>query len=145
MADLVRTRGGPVVAVPAYVNVADAVKLMDRRDVGAVVVEEAGAMVGIFSERDLLRRVVGAGRDPSRTRVSDVMSSPVVAASVDADRGEIVETMVVRHIRHVPVVDRAGRPVGMLSLRSAMTDRVDELQHEVDVLEAYLGYDGVSG
>ncbi len=145
MAELLRKKSGPVVTVDASASVLETVRLMDRRDIGAVVVEERGTMIGIFSERDLLRRVVATGRDPVETRVGDVMSAPVLAVSAEAETGEAVETMIIRHIRHVPVVDRSGRPLAMLSLRSAMSDRLDELQHELEVLEAYLGYDGVAG
>ncbi len=145
MGELLRNRSGPVVVVGGSASVLDAARLMDRRDVGAVVVEEAGTMVGIFSERDLLRRVVATGRDPAATRVRDVMSAPVLAASAEGDPGEVVETMIVRHIRHVPIVDRACHPVAMLSLRTAMSDRVEQLEHELQVLEAYLGYDGAVG
>ena len=145
MAERLKPRGGPIVAVAASWNVLDTARLMDRQDIGAVVVEDRGCMVGIFSERDLLRRVVAEGRDPSQTAVADVMSAPVLAVSTEADAGEAVETMMVRHIRHVPIVDRTGLPVGMLSFRGAMSERIEELQHEIDVLGAYLGYDGVSG
>lgn len=145
MAELLKQSSTPVVAVPASATVLETTRLMDRREIGAVIVEEQGTMVGIFSERDLLRRVVAPGRNPASTRVAEVMSTPVLSASAEADTGEAVDAMMTRHIRHVPVVDRMGKPVGMLSFRGAMSQRIDELQHEIDVLGAYLGYDGVSG
>jgi CBS domain-containing protein len=68
-----------------------------------------------------------------------------VSADVDGDEDDAVQTMVERHIRHVPVVDKRKRPVGMLSFRDVMRNRVDDLKHEVQALEAYLSYDGATG
>lgn len=145
MSDLLKKASRPAVCVDAKVSVADAVRTMVERKIGAVVVTEKGRVAGIFSERDLMQRVVLKKLDPVKTPVSKVMTSPVVSAPVDGDEDEAAAAMVERHIRHLPVVDKRKHPVGMLSFRDVMRSRVDDLKHEVQALEAYLGYDGVSG
>ncbi|MFI5181131.1 MAG: CBS domain-containing protein [Thermoanaerobaculia bacterium] len=145
MSDLKKKASRPVVCVDAKLSVADAVRTMVERKIGAVVVTEKGRVAGIFSERDLMQRVVLKKLDPVRTPVSKVMTTPVVSVGVDGDEDEAVAAMVERHIRHVPVVDKRKHAVGMLSFRDVMRSRVDDLKHEVQALEAYLGYDGVSG
>jgi CBS domain-containing protein len=85
------------------------------------------------------------GRDPQRTRIADVMTSPVVAIREHHDLDGVVRMMLRRHIRHAPLVDRDGRVRGMLSMRQLVADELDELQHSVRGFEAYLGYDGAGG
>jgi CBS domain-containing protein len=145
MADLLKKASRPVVSVDGKVSVEVAVRTMVEHRIGAVVVTEKRCVVGIFSERDLMQRVVLKRLDPGKTPVAKVMTAPVVSAAVDGDEDEAAQTMVDRHIRHVPVVDKRKHPVGMLSFRDVMRSRVDDLKHEVQALEAYLGYDGVSG
>ncbi len=145
MSDLLKKASRPAVCVDAKVSVADAVRTMVEHRIGAVVVTEKGRVAGIFSERDLMQRVVLKRLDPVKTVVAKVMTAPVVSAPVDGDEDEAVAAMVERHIRHVPIVDKRKHPVGMLSFRDVMRSRVDELKHEVQALEAYLGYDGATG
>jgi len=145
MVDLLKKATRPAVTVEKSVSVEDAVKIMVERKIGAVVVTEKGKVAGIFSERDLMQRVVLARLDARKTAVGKVMTADVVSAPEDGDEDDAVTAMVDRHIRHVPVVDKRKRAVGMLSFRDVMKSRVDDLKHEVAALEAYLGYDGVSG
>jgi len=145
MSDLLRKASRPAVCVDGKVSVEETVRTMVERRIGAVVVTEKGRVAGIFSERDLMQRVVLKKLDPAKTPVAKVMTTPVVSAAVDGDEDEAVQAMVERHIRHVPIVDKRKHPVGMLSFRDVMRSRVDDLKHEVQALEAYLGYDGVSG
>jgi len=145
MSDLLRRASRPAVTVDGKASVESAVRTMVEHGIGAVVVTEKGRVAGIFSERDLMQRVVLKKLDPAKTPVEKVMTAPVVSAPVDGDEAEAVRAMVERHIRHVPVVDRRRHPVGMLSFRDVMRNRVDDLKHEVQALEACLGYDGVTG
>jgi CBS domain-containing protein len=135
----------PPVSVPRELTVMAAVRLMAELHVGATLILEDQRPAGIFTERDLMIKVVLEGRDPKFTRVSEVMTSPVVAIRESADLDTAVRLMLRRHIRHLPLVDRAGRVQGMLSMRHLVADELDELQHSVRGLEAYLGYDGAGG
>jgi CBS-domain-containing membrane protein len=73
------------------------------------------------------------------------MTSPVQYISGVAEEKEAASTMAASHIRHLPILDEKKKVVGMVSLRHVMEERISDLEHEVDVLEAYLGYDGVAG
>jgi Predicted signal-transduction protein containing cAMP-binding and CBS domains len=145
MAKLLRNSSRPVVSVQEDATVEDAVKTMVEHRIGAVIVLRGKEMAGIFSERDVLDKIVLARRDPATTPVFAVMTSPVVTAPGNAEDAEAAETMTEHHIRHLPILNETQRVVGMVSFRHVMEERVADLEHEVNVLEAYLGYDGVSG
>jgi CBS domain-containing protein len=132
----------PPVSVPRDLPVIAAVRLMAEQHVGAALILENDRPVGIFTERDLMIKVVLEGRDPRLTRVAEVMTSPVVSVREHAKLDEAVRLMLRRHIRHLPLVDVVGRVQGMLSMRHLVIDEIDELQHSVNGLQAYLGYDG---
>jgi CBS domain-containing protein len=118
---------------------------MAEKHVGAMLVLDDGRPAGIFTERDLMMKVVLERRDPDRTRIADVMTSPVLPVREDADLDEAVRLMLERHIRHLPLVDGQGMAQGMLSMHHLVTDEIDELKHSVRGLEAYAGYDGDGG
>jgi CBS domain-containing protein len=145
MAKLLRNSSRPVVSVQEDATVEDAVKTMVEHRIGAVIVLRGNEMAGIFSERDVLDKIVLARRDPATTPVFAVMTSPVVTAPENAEDAQAAETMTEHHIRHLPILNETQRVVGMVSFRHVMEERVADLEHEVNVLEAYLGYDGVSG
>lgn len=145
MGEILKRASRPVITVPVDATVESAVRTMVKHRIGAVVVLERDRIVGIFTERDVMEKVVLGRLDPGATPVSGVMTTPVLTSPTDGDPAEAVELMVDRHIRHVPVVDDESRPVGMLSFRHAMQDRIDDLEHEVDALQAVLLYDGAAG
>ena len=89
---------------------------MKEQRVGAVAVVEAGYVIGVFTERDVMLRVVAEGRDPERTRVEEVMTANPQTMPPEGDISEALERMLVGHFRHIPVV-ADGRLVGMVSLR----------------------------
>jgi CBS domain-containing protein len=106
--------------------------MLDRR-VGAVaVVDENSRVAGIFSERDVLRRVSLSGREPGQTPVREVMTTPVEMATLDTTPGQALATMVERHYRHLPIVDDDGRLLGMLSIRNVLQARIDTLTRQLD-------------
>jgi CBS domain-containing protein len=106
--------------------------MLDRR-VGAVaVVDENQRVAGIFTERDVLRRLSLSGREPAKTLVRELMTTPVEMATLDTSPGEAVATMVERHYRHLPIVDDDGRLLGMLSIRNVLQTRVDTLTRQLD-------------
>lgn len=135
----------PPISVSRTMTVMGAVRLMADKKVGAVLVLEDGCAAGIFTERDLMLKVVLKGLDPERTLIADVLTSPVVPIREDADLDEAVRLMLKKHIRHLPMVDAAGKVQGMLSMRHLVEDEIDELKHSVKGLEAYAGYDGAGG
>ena len=107
-----------VVTVSPGASVREAARLMAERNVGALpVVGEGGRLVGILSERDIVRRVVAAGRDPDSTRVSEVMTPDPVTVRPDYTLADALRVMAQLNVRHLPVVDEGGRLVGIISVR----------------------------
>ena len=127
-------------------SVADAVRSMLNHRVGAVVVlDDERRVAGIFSERDLLRKLALNWRDPEATPVREVMTTSVELATGETGPGEALVTMVDRHFRHLPIVDNDGRLLGMLSIRDVLQWRIDDLSRELDSLEQYVMNDGPGG
>jgi CBS domain-containing protein len=135
----------PAVSIEPTASVMAAIGLMFEKHVGAAVVLEGGRADGIFTERDLMVKVVLNKLDPEKTPVSAVMTSPVVPIDVDASVADALRLMIDRHIRHLPVIDRDGQVLGMLSMRYLMREQIARLEQEVGALENYIGAEGVAG
>jgi CBS domain-containing protein len=142
---LLRIARTPLVTVRPDATVMEAVRTMDIESIGAVVVAQGDALIGMFSERDLMLRVVSARRDPEQTLVRDVMTSPVATIDRDSTVDDALKLMLDKHIRHLPIADRDGRLAGMISMRSLLHDKVEELTDQLDSLEAYFTADGCGG
>lgn len=109
-------KSSDIISVSPDVSVRDAAGEMIDANVGCLVVADAGRVVGVFTERDLLWRVVGSGKDPDRTPISDVMTSPVHTCSPDDDVAHCFDILQTSSFRHL-VAAEEGRPVGMISIR----------------------------
>jgi len=118
-------------------TVFEAARYMVDRNVGAVPVLEETALVGIFSERDIMRRVVTEGRDPLITRIGDVMSTDLRTVEPGATSEEAMCLMQTHGVRHLPVCE--GRTlVGFLSLRDLLRCHLEEKSGEADMMRAYI-------
>jgi CBS domain-containing protein len=142
---LLRIARTPLVTVTPQSTVMQAVRIMDQESIGAVAVTQSDVLIGMFSERDLMLRVVSESKDPERTLVEEVMTSPVETIHRDCTADEALKLMLEKHIRHLPIVDRDGSLAGMISMRSLLHDRIEELTDQLDSLEAYFTADGVGG
>ena len=111
--------GHPLFHAKSSSNVREAAKLMSDKNVGAVAVLDSERLVGIFSERDLMKRVVAAGLDPSRTKVADVMTKELVVGRPEDDINDALQKMHSVGCRHLPIVD-SGNLIGMISLRDLL-------------------------
>ena len=135
-----------VAAVLVYASAAEAIRLMLSQRVGAVgVVDSDHKVAGIFTERDVLRKLALSGCDPEQTPVRELMTTPVELATLSTGPGEALATMIDRHFRHLPVVDGQGKLLGMLSIRNVLQWRIDDLSQELDSLEQYVANDGPGG
>ncbi len=112
---LLMLKGGDLVSLGPEATVSDAVALMHARHIGSILVVRAGEIAGIFTERDLLERVVACEQDPHQVRLAEVMTSPVACAAPHTSLDEIRLLMRERFLRHIPVIDGA-QPVGMISM-----------------------------
>ncbi len=118
-------------------TVAEAARKMVDRNVGATLVLENGQLRGIFSERDLMRRVVVAGRDPAATPVGEVMSTEVVTIEDSDTLEEAMSRMESHSCRHLPVV-RDKQVVGFLSMRDLMHFELASKDEELLHMRAYI-------
>jgi CBS domain-containing protein len=126
--DIIRNQK-PITA-PASMSVRQAASVMKQRRIGAMMVVEAGVLVGIFTERDALNGVVAEGRDTQTTTLAEVMTHNPRTVSPDASFSAALELMHEGHFRHVPVVDH-GVPVGMISVRDAMGSELESFVYEL--------------
>ncbi len=123
--------------VDAGETVLGVARAMVTHNIGAVPVLRDGVLVGIFSERDLMKRVVVEGRDPSTTRVEDVMTMAPLTVSPQ-EEPEACMLLMRRHgFRHLPVCDSNGL-VGVVSVRDLMLHDINEKDHEVRMMRAYI-------
>jgi len=118
-------------------TVFEAAGYMVDRNVGAVPVLDDAKLVGIFSERDIMRRVVTEGRDPLTTRIAEVMSTDLRTVGPGASSEEAMCVMQSHGVRHLPVCE--GRTlVGFLSLRDLLRCHLDEKSGEAEMMRAYI-------
>jgi CBS domain-containing protein len=110
---------------------------MTRAHIGAIPILVEDRLIGIFSERDLMTRVVVAGRDPHTTLVSEVMTTEVETASLEEHVDFCVEKMKRVGCRHLPVIVD-GKIVGVVSMRDLLRDELAEQDHEIRSLKAYM-------
>ena len=132
-----------VTATPST-TVFKVVEIMTDKEVGAIPIIEDDVLVGIFSERDLLRRIVATERDPKRTFVSEVMTRDVVTAEIEDQVGVCLEKMKRRGCRHLPI-EADGRVLSMIAMRDLLRDELEEQTDEVRFLRAYLHQTPVRG
>ena len=119
-------------------KVLEAAEFMASRNIGAVcVLDDGGRLSGIFSERDLLQRVIVAGLDPASLPIRDVMSPPRAVISCDETPHEALERMEQAGCRHLPVMD-GERWIGMLSMRDIMRVEISEQGAELRLLHDYI-------
>ncbi len=119
ISELLESKGYDLYTIAPTATVHDAVQQMIAAMIGSVLVVEEGNLVGIFTERDVLVRVVGPNRDPMTTPVSYVMTHDPVTAESTTTVQEVIDLHSGKSFRHLPIVDN-GRLVGMVSMRDVM-------------------------
>lgn len=135
--DLLTRKGTDVVSVSPDQTVLAAAHLMNEKGIGGVVVLQDGALVGIFTERDIMRRVVAAKRDPATTIVGDVMTSDCMTITADVQIAVCRAMMSARRIRHFPVVNDGGL-VGMVTSGDILAFEVAQAEAQIEQLEKYV-------
>lgn len=130
----------PLLYVHPESTVQEAVETMARHNVGAVLVLDGdNRLVGIFTERDLLKRVIAPGRDPRNTSIGEVMTREVVVAQADEEVECVVQKMHQLNCRHIPVVEK-DRLIGVISIRNLMWHDLEEKQFTLRQMEEYIYY-----
>src|SRR5579871_901112 len=135
-----------IAAVSVEATVADAIHKMLDFHVGAVaVVDDEYRVAGIFTERDVLRKMSLSHVDPRTTSIRELMTTPVEMATRQTGAGEALSIMLERHFRHLPVADENGKLLGILSIRNLLEWRVEDLSHQLESLHQYMTNDGPGG
>jgi len=114
--DILERKGSQVFTIGKGATVLEAAVLMNEHKVGGLVVIEDGRVAGMFTERDVLRRVVGEQRDPARTTVAEVMTAEIACSTLETTLEEARGAMKNRRIRHLPVMDGDQRLLGLISI-----------------------------
>lgn len=118
-----------LLVAPPGTTVAKAAQLMAKKNVGALLVVSEKRLVGIFTERDAVFRVIAVGRDPAGTTVGEVMTPDPVTVEPTEIFGRVLLAMHEKGFRHMPVVEK-GEPVGIVSSRSALDPDMEEFVSE---------------
>ena len=131
-------KGSQVLTIGPRASVLDAALLMNEHKIGALVVIDQNEVVGIFTERDVLRRVVAERRDPAKLTVAEVMTHDVVCCPSDADIDEARAIFMQRRIRHLPVLGDDGRLQGLISIGDLNAWQLDGHRLEIHYLHEYI-------
>jgi CBS domain-containing protein len=138
VADILARKGSQVFTIGKEATVLQAALLMNDHKVGALVVVDDSQVIGMFTERDVLRRVVGEQRDPTKTMVADVMTTEVICCTCQTTLEEARSAMKNRRIRHLPLVDDDHRLLGLVSIGDLNAFDASSQEQTIYLLQEYL-------
>lgn len=127
---ILQRRAGRV-AIPLGTTIGQAARVMKEHRIGCVLVEDEGKLVGIFTERDILTKLVGTGYDPAKVQVDGVMTRDPETLTLEDPIAFAMQLMSVGGFRHVPLVDADRRPVGILSVKDIVDYLVEHFPRDV--------------
>jgi CBS domain-containing protein len=138
VSQILSVKGRKVVSVNRDATLAEAVDILMRHNIGAVLVlDEDGMPEGILSERDIVRGVAQTGPTILASRVGQCMTTPVAACEEDDTVEDVAELMTRRRFRHLPVVEM-GRVIGIVSIGDVVKSRMEETMREAEALKEYI-------
>jgi CBS domain-containing protein len=130
-------KGTDVWAIAPNSSIYDALKLMDEKDIGAVLVMDGNRLVGIFSERDYARKVILRGKSSKETQVKEVMTPRVLTVRPETTSEECMALMTDKHIRHLPVME-GDRVAGVISIGDVVKAIISKQAFEIEQLGNYI-------
>jgi CBS domain-containing protein len=136
--EILAKKGTHVHSITKEATVLDAALLMNEHRIGSLVVLEDDRVAGMFTERDVLQRVVASQRDPATTPVSEVMTGETVCGTLDTSIEEARGAMKNRRIRHLPLVDGDRRLLGMVSIGDLNAYEATNQEHTIHLLHEYI-------
>lgn len=135
---ILQAKGADVFAVTGAMTVRDAVNILGEKNIGAVVVKGAdGGVVGIISERDVVRRLKGEGPSALDRPVAECMTKNPFTCTRDTTLDELMGEMTKKRIRHMPVVEN-GRLVGIVSIGDVVKKKIEDIEREALMLKEYI-------
>ena len=137
IATILATKGSEVVTLTTNHTVADAVKLLAERRIGAVPVMQGDQVAGIFSERDVIHCVAALGAAGLDRLVSEAMTAPAISVTRDEAVLGALTLMTQRRIRHLPVVEN-GRLIGFVSIGDLVKYRIDKIEADAEAMRSYI-------
>lgn len=135
--DILLEKGALVHRIDAQATVFEAIERMVQYGIGALVVTDSGALTGMLTERDYLRKVALEGRTSRTTLVHEIMSSPVISVRRTDSVDDCLALMTERRLRHLPVIEQ-GRLLGLISMGDLVRRRVLDKQFEINRLVEYI-------
>jgi len=126
------------ITVEAGATVLEALRLLAQYDIGALLVMDGGQPAGIFSERDLARKMVLMGREPGHTPVREVMSDKIIYVNLNQTVEECMAIMTDRRVRHLPVLAEDGTVAGFLSIGDLVKEMISEKSFIIEQLTHYI-------
>jgi CBS domain-containing protein len=138
VADILARKGAHVLTIGKEATVLQAALVMNEHKIGALVVVDESRVIGMFTERDVLRRVVGEQRDPTKTLVAEVMTSEVICCTPQTTIEEARWAMKDRRIRHLPLVDSDHRLIGLVSIGDLNAFDASSQEQTIYLLQEYL-------
>lgn len=136
--DILMSKGVEIHTIRPEATVLDATQRMNQYKIGALVVMQDNQVVGIFTERDVLRRVVADQLDPQQVHVAEVMTTDVICAEPDTDLDEAASIMKTRRIRHLPICGADGRLLGIISMGDINALYASEQEQTIHFLSDYI-------
>lgn len=137
VAEILKTKGNAVYSITADVTVAQACQALDAKRVGALVVQNGDAVVGVFSERDVVKAVAADGPNALARPVQDYMTAKVIFAQPRESLSTVMSRMTDRRIRHLPVLD-GETLVGVVSIGDLVKRQIEEHAREAESLKTYI-------
>ena len=136
--EILARKGPHVFTTGPGATVLEAALLMNEHKIGSLVVIDDGRVVGIFTERDVLRRVVGEERHPAKTQVGEVMTTELVCCTPETTIAEARGAMKNRRVRHLPLVDDDHRLLGLISIGDLNAYETSDHEQTIYLLQEYL-------
>ncbi len=135
---ILNDKGNSVETIPDTATLAEAANVLDQKRIGAIVaVDDTGGLIGVLSERDIVRRFARNGEKTVGMTVSQAMTRGVITASPSEDVDTCLGRMTDRRIRHLPVVD-GGKLMGIISIGDLVKYKIDAVLAEAEAMEAYI-------
>ena len=138
VADVLAVKGEQVHSITPQTTVLDAIRKMNQHKIGALLVIHDRQVAGIFTERDVLRRVIGEEKNPAQVTVAEVMTEDVICVEPETDLDEVASIMKQKKIRHIPVCGDGGSLHGMVSIGDLNAYHATNQEAQIHFLHEYI-------